>query len=141
MFYPTDIEGQVRNNGFYDPFPYRYWSYPKSSRNLYENSGSKMNQPAVVLQDAKIAGRILRPKLLCFLDERTSQNPRGCVDLKEWIRKHGDGQEPTYVFVSYTAEKQFGRRCKHAQLETQTNGHSLCNCTPFPVLSIERKMS
>ena len=132
MFFPTDVEGQVRNNGLYDPFPYRYWSYPKSSRNPYENSGSKMKHVSGVLQNARIADRTIRPKVLCFIDERTNENPRGCMDPEDWIRKYGDGQEPTYIFVSYTSEKQFGRRCKDAQLETKTNGHSRCYCTLFP---------
>jgi hypothetical protein len=37
MIYPTDAEGQIRNNGYYDPFPYRYLSYVREARNPYEN--------------------------------------------------------------------------------------------------------
>lgn len=100
MTFPTDAEGQIRNNGYYDPFPYRFWSYPKMARNVKENQPSKT-------PSAYIGERIVRPRNLCFLDAVSAENPNGIVPATEWR-----GRDSTYVFVSYTGEGQFGRPCK-----------------------------
>ena len=138
MSCPTDIEGQVRNHGRYDPVPYRYWSYPKSARNFHENMGEKptshWSRPGS--KDVRLSDRCLRPRLLCFPDSRTEENPRGCIDPQTWINMHGGGVEPTYIFISYTAEKQFERRCQKARSEIQATAMSDCNCkthTLFPL--------
>jgi hypothetical protein len=127
MCFPTAVEGQVRNNGCYDPFPYRFWSYPKSARNPFENETSKMKHVTGELQNAQIANRILRPKMLCFIDERSPTNLRGTMDPEEWIKGPGHGKEPAYIFVSYTS-KQFSRRCKSAQMELKETGLTNCRC-------------
>jgi len=101
MIYPTDADGQIRNNGYYDPFPYRFWSYPKTSRNPFENPSPRSSVPY-------IANRIIRPKMLCFLnDAARAQRRNGLLAEHEW-----NVNEPTYIFVSYTGEGQFGRRCE-----------------------------
>ncbi len=130
MSYPTDIEGQVRNHGNYDPVPYRYWSYPVTARNFRENLGEKPNSHFInSTQDSRLSDRCMRPRLLCFLDSRTDDNPRGLLDPQAWIDRQGGGVEPTYIFISYTAEKQFERRCRQARDDVQKNGSSDCHCT------------
>lgn len=129
---PTDIEGQIRNHGCYDPVPYRYWSYPLTARNFHEN---KPTSPFTVPKDLRIADRCLRPRRLCFLDSCTEENPRGCMDPHVWIDRHGGGVEPTYVFISYTAEKQFERRCPKSTKEIKTKGSSDCACKLLTILS------
>ncbi|EXJ60457.1 hypothetical protein A1O7_04610 [Cladophialophora yegresii CBS 114405] len=129
MSYPTDIEGQVRNHGNYDPVPYRYWSYPVTARNFRENLGEKPNSRFISsTKDFRLSDRCLRPRLLCFLDVQTDDNPRGLLDPQRWIDAHGGGVEPTYIFVSYTAEKQFERRCREARRDIQETGSSSCAC-------------
>ena len=109
MFGPTDAGGQVRNNGFYDPFSYRFWTYPKTARNVFENRLSSRN-----LSD--IEGRSIRPRKLCFLDAITRDNPTGVLAEAEW-----NDRNPKYIFISYTAD-QFRRRCK-------TEGDCRCKYT------------
>ncbi|KIW98631.1 uncharacterized protein Z519_00292 [Cladophialophora bantiana CBS 173.52] len=129
MTFPTDIEGQVRNHGNYDPVPYRYWSYPLSARNFRENIGEKPNPQFLgSTKDVRLSDRCLRPRLLCFLDCVTDENPRGCLDPRVWIDAHGGAVEPTYIFISYTAENQFERRCRGARKDIQNTGSSHCNC-------------
>jgi hypothetical protein len=101
MIYPTDVEGQIRNNGYYDPFPYRFWSYPKTARNIRENR--PWSQPITYLAD-----RVLRPKMLCFLDAVSNVNLNGLLPQDKW-----GNRDPTYIFVSYTGQGQFERRCKN----------------------------
>jgi hypothetical protein len=64
---PTPAEGQVRNNGRYDMFPYGYSGYPKVCRNLLESDTSIARR--VGEETNPIAERILRPRYLCFLRE------------------------------------------------------------------------
>ncbi|KAH0841810.1 hypothetical protein FOPE_06645 [Fonsecaea pedrosoi] len=129
MIFPTDVHGQVRNNGNYDPVPYRYWSYPLCARNFRENKGQTPNPgPFGTANDFRLSERCLRPRLLCFLDRVTESNPRGCLDPQVWIDEHGGCVEPTYIFISYTAENQFERRCADARKDIQSTGSSYCNC-------------
>jgi hypothetical protein len=37
MMGPTDAGGMVRNNGYYDAFPYRFWRYMRDARNMHES--------------------------------------------------------------------------------------------------------
>jgi hypothetical protein len=113
MICPTDAEGQVRNNGYYDPFPYRFWSYPKTSRNHYENRPQESSV-------AYIPDRIIRPRKLCFLDAVTKANPNGLLPEDQW-----KVSEPTYLFVSYTGVA-FRRPCGKG-------GDCRCKCS-YPEL-------
>ncbi|KAH7363891.1 hypothetical protein BKA65DRAFT_489875 [Rhexocercosporidium sp. MPI-PUGE-AT-0058] len=101
LYGPTDAEGQIRNNGYYDPFPYRLWSYPKVARNVRENQ--KYGQ---VNSITHLSNRITKPRMLCFLDAATDTNPNGVLHQRQW-----GSQDPTYIFVSYTGVGQFERRC------------------------------
>ena len=46
------LEGQIRNNGFYDPIRYRYWGYSKVARNHSEDRPDVSQQPALPESDA-----------------------------------------------------------------------------------------
>jgi len=118
---PTDVEGEVRNYGFYDPIPYRYYSYPKSARNIHENRGEG---PDFRKRPNSVRLKIRRPepRYLCFPRVRTDHNLRGRLTPKEWRASHGSGRTPTYIFVSYTGEKQFGRLCD------RNTEQFVCNC-------------
>jgi len=109
MIYPTEAEGQIRNNGYYDPFPYRFWSYPKDARNRHENysEGKYLSSNPPESTDSYIADRIIWPRKLCFLDSISQENPDGLLSQEDWKEKD---KKPKYLFVSYTGE-QFTRRC------------------------------
>lgn len=144
MFFPTDVEGQIRSNGFYDPLPYRFWKYPKTARNHHENQkmvdpkdfrpliakddnrSSSNNNRSPFSSQPQLAQRMLHPTKLCFLEAITGDNLNGLHEVKEWL---GDGctiKELNYIFISYTAQGQFGRRCKKARGEMARTGKSSC---------------
>lgn len=128
MIFPTDVEGQVRNHGFYDPCPYRCWSYPKSARNYYENLDAKSLVSSSHTDDDRLSARHVNPRFLCFLDEISDNNPRGRLEPEVWLRKKGGHSQPNYIFISYTAEKQFERPCSDGWAEIKTSGSSSCKC-------------
>src|SRR5947209_17568315 len=110
MIFPTDVEGQTRNNGYYDPFPYRFWSYSKSATNPHEQApvppALKTNRTQ---QNLLISTkRTLRPDFLCFLDAKDSHPPYGRIDPEVWRTTRGNGKEPVYVFISFIGS-QFRR--------------------------------
>ena len=124
MIFPTNVEGQVRNNGYYDAVPYRFWSYKKVSRNIFEDK--QIRAPSQRL-------RIQEPRLLCFPKLRTDDNPTGkstVVDYRSRSEQAGSSHEtsPTrlpntikpsatpirYIFISYMGGNQFSRVCPHA---------------------------
>src|ERR1700731_3675915 len=51
------LEGQIRNNGFYDPVRYRYWGYSKVARNHSEDRPDVSQQPALPESDALLGKR------------------------------------------------------------------------------------
>src|SRR5271163_1985282 len=101
MVFPTDVEGQIRNNGYYDPLPYRFWSYSKSARNSHEQAPVPSRQSMLISTK-----RTLRPDFLCFLDAKDSHPPYGTIDSTRGNRK-----EAEYVFISFTSS-QFRRESK-----------------------------
>ncbi|KAI0130288.1 hypothetical protein BJ170DRAFT_309206 [Xylariales sp. AK1849] len=42
LCFPTDLEGEFRNGGYYDPVRYRDWLYDKFARNSYENEAASL---------------------------------------------------------------------------------------------------
>jgi hypothetical protein len=113
MIFPTDVEGQTRNNGYYDPFPYRFWSYSKSATNPCEQAPVLPALKASKTQQNRLisAKRTLRPSFLCFLDAKDSHPPYGRIDPEVWRTTRGNGKEPAYVFISFTGS-QFQRESK-----------------------------
>ena len=106
MAYPTDASGEVRNNGGYDPFPYRYWGYAMHARNVKEQRPLRLQQgekPTSQAVDTSalnpIAERPNQPKSLCFVE--SNGKPRL---VETWKAEH-PGETPAYVFVSYNSEQ------------------------------------
>ena len=110
MIFPTDVEGQARNHGRYDPFPYRFWSYSKSATNPHEQAPVPPALKASKTQQSLLIStkRTLRPDFLCFLDAKDSHPPYGRMDPEVWRTTRGNGKEPAYVFISFTGS-QFQR--------------------------------
>jgi hypothetical protein len=52
-----NLEGKIRNNGFYDPIRYRYWGYSKVARNHREDRPDVSQQPALPETDALLGKR------------------------------------------------------------------------------------
>jgi hypothetical protein len=112
-----DIEGEVRNNLDYEPFPYRYFGYSKAARNILEhkpdsvvhNSQHDISAGRAVLQD--IHEKVLGPRRLFVLAEPESLDMLGhsLVDFSE------TAQQPDYVFIAWTAE-HFKDSDEHALL-------------------------
>lgn len=127
MIFPTDVEGQVRNHGCYDPVPYRFWSYPKSARNYFENLDAKGSAPTHT-EDSRLSARYVGPRFLCFLDQISPSNPRGRLEPENWLEMHPGETLPNYIFISYTAEKQFERPCAAGWVEIKKTGSSTCTC-------------
>lgn len=136
MCFPTDMEGQVRNHGFYDPVPYRFWSYPKTARNYYENKDAQSNANFGHVSDLRLSKRSLSPRYLCFWESRSEENPRGCFKPQEWVEQNGGRVQPTYIFISYTGEKQFERLCEKGKKELKEFGSSSCDCEFSLTLSL-----
>lgn len=44
LFFPTNLEGETRNFGNYDPVQYREWLYAKIPRNTFEGEASATTQ-------------------------------------------------------------------------------------------------
>jgi hypothetical protein len=129
MSYPSSVNGEVRNNGWYDVFPYRFWGYPKYARNTYEDNPSQPKkdhergrtqphekeeeiglgqEPYEVEQGTNpVAERLLRPRYLCFLNKPDSKELHGVVPMKvkDWLAQNHLATHPDYLFVAYTAEQ------------------------------------
>lgn len=122
-FIPTEIGGEIRNEGRYDPLPYKFWGYPYHAKNAFESpdrllengtdrstarsppSGSTAPAKNSASDDAfnPIADRPLEPETLCFLGADGHGTPRS---VAEWKEEHPN-EEAKYVFVSYYTQ-QFG---------------------------------
>ena len=122
MCLPTNVEGTVRNNGWYDPVPYRFWSYPRAARNYYENEGAQLSTGAGHL----LTDRCILPRYMCFLDSKSQQPPYGRMTPQEWMGKRDSGSQPTYIFVSYTRENQFESPCEVARQQIKEGRSPNC---------------
>ena len=131
MPYPSSVNGEIRNQGHYDGFPYRFWGYAKYWRNTHENepiyvadqrSHRRHKDREIGLEDDKLyeqddgtnpeVKRLLRPRYLCFLDESQTQNPLPprVLKVEDWLRQMHQSNHPDYLFVAYTAEQFRGDR-------------------------------
>ncbi|KAH0545388.1 hypothetical protein FGG08_000529 [Glutinoglossum americanum] len=101
-FSAVGAEGHLKNGGWYDPFPYRYWGYPKITRNPYEGTGSTRIPN-------RISERVLGPRYLNFLTASSGFVP---AEVNEMTAS------TPYVFIGYT-QKQFDNESD----EDMTNLH------------------
>ena len=107
MTFPVQVAGSVRNNGKYDGFHYKDWSYPYDARNRFESheAWTRNDQNTALrgaLTNATIE-KLVEPNYLCFLsdDDRIE-----ICSPAAWRRKKGKNVNTEYVLVSYTS-KQF----------------------------------
>ena len=115
MIYPVQATGEVRNEGKYDSFPYRYWGYPYHARNPQESQLPILSQSSGPLQLSSlqqqgsraatlalnpVSERPVEPKYLCFLRSTEGIDIR---EVSQW-KKECDS-EATYILVSYTSEQ------------------------------------
>lgn len=133
MVVPMTLEGQFKNNGFYDPVRYRDWGYPKAARNLCENKSSLESNAQVNAQIENdefdeefdedfdnLPARHLRPRYLCFLKAgclkkgaRPEMPGYEVRKVTDWLKEHGEKANMEYILVSYTRKQH---RQGHADL-------------------------
>ena len=145
MSYPTVAEGQMRNNGYYDPLPYRWWGYAKMARNPFENPTPRYLTPRHEERTNPSTERLLRPRYLCFLRRPDDRAMHGVdpMNVEERISSHEADQNLDYLFIAYTAE-QFQHdssedmEALHQIAEKATRDAGLpaywvgCSCMPDP---------
>ena len=97
-----NLEGKIRNNGFYDPIRYRYWGYSKVARNHREDRPDVSQQPALPETDA-------------LLGKRTESNHFGCrlgglaLVLGHWHKGFGLRPAPVGELKILVRETEFHR--------------------------------
>lgn len=103
------MNGEIRNGGKFDQFPYKYWGYSYHGRNKiedrpispthfdpYSSSGAKELNPNHCISD-----RPIEPNFLCFLKEGGGVY---ISDVEAW-KVQNPGHIAKYVFISYTSEQ------------------------------------
>jgi hypothetical protein len=102
LFIPTDLNGELRNNGLYEKLQYRYWGYSNISNNPQESTVTSRRVIGVSQQINPISERPLRPRFLCFLREAKGVTVEKVEDR---IARRGFEKNMEYIFVSYTSEQ------------------------------------
>ena len=106
---PFPVTTKSRNNGFFEPVPYKDWQYPYDARNGFENapSNEKDNRSSQPLANENSVGRPLIGKL-----ERISEPQYLClaasmkrINVQDWRKKHGNEAKLEYILVSYTGSQ------------------------------------
>lgn len=125
----------IRNEGRYDPLPYKYFGYPKVARNMLEMKNSRGNSS----EANPVAERILRPRYLCLLREEGQSAM--IINVDHWMASNKAGEHLSYVFVAYTGE-QFSTtedlRTLHAIADAAARNAGVqaywvgCSCMPDP---------
>lgn len=139
----ADDGAQVRNNGNYDVFPYKYHGYAKVARNALEYPKDNPQAPSSAVESSNpVMERLLSPRYLCFIrnpDDRTTNH--GVSVQKIDTSDNGNGATCNYLFVAYTA-KQFNHQSEddmkalHQIAETAARSAGLpaywigCSCMP-----------
>ncbi|MCJ1465048.1 hypothetical protein MMC07_003664 [Pseudocyphellaria aurata] len=139
-FNPFPITATTRNNGMFEPFPYKDWQYPYDARNNFENRPrggtnrsphSRMNQSS---QGQPLIGKIERisePDYLCLESDMET------IHVSQWRDKHGKDAKLEYVFISYTSSQfqsvedilYLHRVGQHAARSAGVNAYWLgCSC-------------
>ena len=145
MSYPTVAEGQMRNNGYYDALPYKWWGYAKMPRNPFEESTPRHLTPRHEKRTNPVSERLLRPRYLCFLRKPGDREMHGVdpMSVDERISSHGADQNLDYLFIAYTAEQFLhtsgeDMEALHQIAERATRDAGLpaywvgCSCMPDP---------
>ncbi|KAF4624294.1 hypothetical protein G7Y89_g13878 [Cudoniella acicularis] len=97
---PNGAEGEIRNHGRYDPFPYRFWGYPKAARNLREGQ----NPPPSGPNSSGLLQRVLGPRWLCVLKPTDPEHPERMCGM-EIQRVDESSPQIDYLFIGYTTQQ------------------------------------
>ncbi|KAF2162115.1 hypothetical protein M409DRAFT_69329 [Zasmidium cellare ATCC 36951] len=137
LMFPGNASGQERNGGRYDPFPYKFYNYPKAARNTFEDDCLTIAGRRTHHTTNPEIKRTLRPRYLCVLsaDDKMTR-----IKTEDW-EKNNKGKPLDYVFIAYTAD-QFDNdtdsdvKALHAIAKTATRAVGLntywvgCSCMP-----------
>ena len=106
---PFPVTTNPRNNGFYEPVPYKDWQYSYDARNEFENppSKGKDNGSTQTAANQRFTGRppigkierISEPQYLCLAASMER------IEVDNWREHHGDGAKLEYILVSYTGSQ------------------------------------
>ncbi|KAE9376003.1 hypothetical protein N431DRAFT_333129, partial [Stipitochalara longipes BDJ] len=107
---PVSLGGELRSNGYYDPVKYRFWGYPKKTRNLQEERPATLTGSTGVATNWKydqLPAQHLRPRYLCVLRDYMPAHEKytgfNKVIVKQWVSDFPD-RALEYIVVSYTRE-------------------------------------
>ncbi|KAF2687741.1 hypothetical protein K458DRAFT_169482 [Lentithecium fluviatile CBS 122367] len=99
--FPGNVEGEVRNGGRYDAFPYKFHGYSKVARNLLEERITRKRVNLGQKTQAIMTNRLLNPRKICLIDmEPSPRNPDGVKTID-----YEEGMALPYLFAAYTAEQ------------------------------------
>ena len=122
----SNVNGEERNYGNYDVFPYKHYGYAKAPRNALEScssalepgkafgsprqmserptfresfdcSSSTLEGSNTLDQTNPVIERALRPRYICFVEDKGFS----LVNVSEWEQEHKD-ESLDYVFVAYS---------------------------------------
>ncbi|KAL9038379.1 MAG: hypothetical protein Q9180_003174 [Flavoplaca navasiana] len=93
---PFPVTVNTRNNGSYEPVPYKDWQYPYDARNRHENPPSK-NAPIRPLIGQ--IERVSEPAYLCLAEGMK------VINVQQWREANGKDVALEYIMVSYTGEQ------------------------------------
>ncbi|KAI4111505.1 MAG: hypothetical protein LQ345_006766 [Seirophora villosa] len=93
---PFPVTTETRNNGFYEPVPYKDWQYPYDARNRSENPPYKDATRRPLIGPIE---RVSEPAYLCLAEGMK------IIKVQEWRETSGTDVSLEYVMVSYTGEQ------------------------------------
>lgn len=106
----------VRDNGYFEPFPYKDWQYPYDARNIHENIPPKETQSELspdergtsFTRQAAIGKieRLAEPTyLFCYGRDSTGKELWHRINVQECKENEGSSARLEYIFVSYTSSQ------------------------------------
>ena len=96
MLNPFPVTTRTRNNGFYEPVPYKDWQYPYDARNRYENPPYKGAPSRPLIGQIE---RVSEPAYLCLAEGME------IINVQQWRKANGTDVALDYVMVSYTGQQ------------------------------------
>ncbi|KAI4227053.1 MAG: hypothetical protein LQ349_006783 [Xanthoria aureola] len=93
---PFPVTTETRNNGFYEPVPYKDWQYPYDARNRYENPPYKGAPSRPLIGQIE---RVSEPAYLCLAEGMEM------INVQQWRKENGTYVALEYVMVSYTGQQ------------------------------------
>ncbi|KAF2492943.1 hypothetical protein BU16DRAFT_94338 [Lophium mytilinum] len=117
--FPGNVEGEVRNGGRYDCFPYKFHGYSKVARNMLEEKAAKKHTDHAPQKTNPVSNRLLHPRYLCVIRDLASPT-LGEVDrvsVDDWIAENQSNKGPLpYLFISYFTGQFPSESQSHCQL-------------------------